>query len=128
MDASSLAGHKLVQIALLVTDLDAARNFYRDVLGLNLLFEVPQMLFFDLGGQRLLIGTQGGDLANTLGSVLYFDAPDLHALSASLEARGVVFAGPPVAVQRTDTHELQLREFRDPAGNRLALMGMVARA
>jgi hypothetical protein len=30
-------------------------------------------------------------------------------------------------VQRTDTHELKIRAFRDPDGNPLELMGMVPR-
>jgi len=35
--------------------------------------------------------------------------------------------GPATTVQRTATHELKLREFFDPDGNALALMGMVAK-
>ncbi len=37
------------------------------------------------------------------------------------------FAGPAQTVQQTATHELKLREFFDPDGNALALMGMVAK-
>lgn len=124
--AVSLRNRKLVQIGLTVRDLDAARVFYRDVLELTLQFEVPNMLFFDLGGQRLLIGTQAGEHPDSYGSILYFDAPDLDALAARLEARGVRFSGPAVVLQRTATHELKLRDFRDPEGNSLALMGLVA--
>ena len=44
----SLAGRKLVQVALTCRDLDRARAFYRDTLGLPLLFEAGTMLFFQL--------------------------------------------------------------------------------
>ena len=42
----NLSGRKLVQVALTVRDLDKARVFYRDTLGLTLLFEAGPMLFF----------------------------------------------------------------------------------
>jgi predicted enzyme related to lactoylglutathione lyase len=61
------------------------------------------------------------------GAILYFDDPDLAVTGPRLEARGVKFVGPAQAVQRTETHELMLREFSDPDGNVLALMGMVPR-
>lgn len=125
----SLAGRKLSQIALTVTDLARAIAFYRDALGLSLLFEVPPgMAFFDLGnGTRLLIGNQVPDGWRPGGAVLYFDAPDLPALAATLEARGVVFPGPAITLQKQPAGDLMLREFRDPDGNALALLGLVAR-
>ncbi len=124
----TLASRKLVQIALTTRDLDRARIFYRDTLGLPLLFEAPPgMLFFQLDGLRLMIGKEEtpGPIG---GSVVYFDAPDIDALGAALEAKGVTFLGRAETVQRTATHELKLRAFRDPDGNALALMGMVQKA
>jgi methylmalonyl-CoA/ethylmalonyl-CoA epimerase len=120
----SLAGRDLTQIALFCRDLDRTRNFYRDTLGLPLLFEANGMLFFQLKSQRLMIGLSAD--AQTGGGVLYFEAPDIDTLGPALEAKGVVFNGPAVTVQRTAAHELKLREFRDPDGNHLALMGIVA--
>jgi catechol 2,3-dioxygenase-like lactoylglutathione lyase family enzyme len=124
-----LGDRRLVQVALTVRDLDRARAFYRDTLGLNLLFEAPpKMLFFDLGGMRLLVGQEEQPGSAIGGACIYFDAPDIDALGAALEAKGVRFLGRAETVQRTATHELQLRAFRDPDGNALALMGMVPRA
>ncbi|HWA89549.1 MAG TPA: VOC family protein [Rhizomicrobium sp.] len=125
-----LGGRKLAQVALTCRDLDRARGFYRDTLGLNFMFEAGNMLFFQLDGMRLMIGKEepgheGGPIG---GSVLYFDAPDIDALGAALEAKGIVFLRPAETVQRTETHELKLRAFRDPDGNLLALMGMVPRS
>jgi catechol 2,3-dioxygenase-like lactoylglutathione lyase family enzyme len=53
-----LRDRKLVQVALTSRDLDRSRSFYRDTLGLSLLFEAGSMLFFDVSGFRLLIGTE----------------------------------------------------------------------
>lgn len=126
-DSAGLAGRPLVQVAVTVRDMDRARTFYRDVLSLSLMFEVPGMMFFQLGNARLLVGREVKEGTPIGGGVLYFDAPDLDALGSALEAKGVAFTGPATVVQRTETHELKLREFFDPDGNALALMGMIAR-
>ena len=126
--SSNLAGRKLVQVALTCRDLDRARIFYRDTLGLPLLFEAGGMMFFQLEGLRLMIGLEHEPGKPIGGSLIYFDAPDIDTLGPALEAKGITFVGPATVVQRTETHELKLREFFDPDGNALALMGMVARA
>jgi catechol 2,3-dioxygenase-like lactoylglutathione lyase family enzyme len=121
----TLAGRKLVQVAFTCRDLDRARAFYRDTLGLPLMFEAGNMLFFQLDGQRLMIGKEEKPGSAIGGGVIYFDAPDIDALGAALEARGVRFERPAEIVQRTATHALKLRAFHDPDGNAIALMGMV---
>ena len=120
---ASLAGRKLVQVALATRDPERSKQFYRDVLGLPLLFEVPNMTFYQMGELRLMVGVESSMTPG--GSVLYIDAPDLDALGAELEQRGVRFLGAATVVQRSDKGELKLREFRDPDGNALALMGFV---
>jgi len=121
--APSLAGRKLVQVALTTRDAERSKQFYRDVLGLPLLFEVPNMTFYQLGDTRLMVGVEASMTPG--GSVLYIDAPDIDKLGAELEQRGVRFLGAATVVQRTESGELKLREFKDPDGNALALMGLV---
>ena len=120
----SLADRKLIQAALTVTDLGRSVAFYRDVLGLPLLFETNGMAFFQAGELRLMIGTNSPD-GPARGTVLYFDAPDIDVLGPALEAKGVEFLGPAEVVQRTPIHVLKLRILRDPDGNPLGLMGVV---
>jgi catechol 2,3-dioxygenase-like lactoylglutathione lyase family enzyme len=121
----NLSDRKLVQVAFTCRDLDRARVFYRDTLGLPLMFEAGNMLFFQLEGLRLMVGKEEKPGSVIGGAVVYFDAPDIDALGAALEAKGVTFDRPAEAVQRTATHELKLRAFHDPDGNAIALMGMV---
>src|SRR5689334_9081655 len=121
----TLAGRKPVQVGLSCRDLDRTRAFYRDTLGLPLLFEAANMLFFQLEGLRLMVGLTHEPDRPIGGSLIYFDAPDIDTLGPALEAKGIRFTGPATVVQRTETHELKLREFFDPDGNALALMGMM---
>ena len=124
-DATSLAGRSLMQVGLTCRDLERAKSFYRDVLGLPFLFEVSGKLFFQLEGTRLMVGLEHTKGQPIGGSILYFNAPDIHAVGLAREAKGVKFEGLAHTLQRTATHELMLRPFYDPDGNALALMGMV---
>lgn len=127
MAASLLEGRALAQVMTSVSDLPRAIEFYRDVLGLPFLFETNGMVFFQLAGARLMIGCHPDHPPAPGGSCLYFDAPDLPELAATLEARGVRFSGPAVVLQSEATGDLMLRSFMDPDGNLLALLGLVER-
>lgn len=114
---------KLAQIALSTRDLPKAVEFYRDTLGLKLMFEVSGMAFFDMDGTRLMIGAARfkGPLQNN--TYLYFDAGDWDKTEKSLIARGVTFDREAEVVQRAEGKEHALRFFKDPDGNALAIMG-----
>ena len=114
---------KLAQVALSTRDLPKAVAFYRDSLGLKLMFEVPGMAFFDMAGTRLMIGAAHftGPLQNN--TYLYFDAGDWHETEAALTKRGVKFDRDAEVVQRAEGKEHALRFFKDPDGNALAIMG-----
>src|SRR5262245_40798396 len=123
--APLLAGRKLVQVALTTRDPERSRAFYRDVLGLQLLFEVSNMTFYQLGDLRLMVGVEPSMAPG--GSVLYIDAPDIDTMRTELEQGGGRLGRGVTVVQRTEKGDLKLREFKDPDGNSLALMGFVPR-
>lgn len=111
------------QVALASADPAALVAFYRDTLGLPVLFEASGMTFFQTGAARLMIGPAqpgqqvGGD------AVIYFEPRDWSAAEAKLEAAGVAFASSAQVVQRAEGRELALRAFKDPEGHTLALLG-----
>jgi len=113
---------QLAQIALAVTDLARAKEFYKDVLGMTFLFDAGTMVFFQCGGIRLMIGTgetPGG------GTILYFKVTDIQQTYTALQQKAVAFLQPPHLVARMPSHDLWLAIFKDPDGNTLALMSEV---
>jgi predicted enzyme related to lactoylglutathione lyase len=121
-----LANARVAQLMLPVADFEKGVAFYRDVLGLPLLFAAPpQMAFFQCGDVRLLVGALPPGEPAQRGSAIYFRVADIQDVHATLAARGVEFRATPHAVHRTAASELWLAEFRDPDGNQLALMSEV---
>ncbi|MCV0403858.1 MAG: VOC family protein [Chloroflexi bacterium] len=106
-------------------DIDKARAFYAETLGLTVTEEMG-MLNLDLaGGQRVIIYPKDDHEAATF-TVLNFEVPDIDEAVNELATRGVTFErydglpqdergiarefGPPIAW------------FKDPAGNILSLI------
>jgi len=114
---------KIAQIALTTQNLAKAVAFYRDTLGLKLMFEVSGMAFFDIGGTRLMIGEAKLDGALQNNTYIYFDAGEWHETEAALTERGLKFDRPAEVVQRAEGKEHAIRFFKDPDGNALAIMG-----
>jgi methylmalonyl-CoA/ethylmalonyl-CoA epimerase len=113
---------RIGQLALTVRDLPATTAFYRDTLGLRLLFEVPNMSFFDAGNLRLMLGRPESDDAPVANSILYYQVPDIQAAHALLVERGVPSIGAPHRVAKMPDHDLWMAFLRDPEGNTLGLM------
>lgn len=116
---------EIAQVALTVTSLDEARAFYRDVLGMQFLFDAGSMVFFQCGPVRVLVGT--GDQKPGGGTIVYFRVADLPAAHAALAARNVEIVQAPHLVARMKSHDLWLAFVKDPSGNTLGLMEERAR-
>ena len=122
----NLANATITQLLIPVDDFERGVAFYRDVLGLPLLFSAPpQMAFFRCGTVRLLVGVTPGGQPVQRGSQIYFGVQDIHAVHASLSERGVEFKVAPHVVSRSAQGEIWLAEFVDPDGNQLAVMSEV---
>jgi catechol 2,3-dioxygenase-like lactoylglutathione lyase family enzyme len=113
----------IAQVALPVTNLERAIAFYRDQLGLNLLFQVPNLAFFDCGGVRLMLDASPAPSEHR-GSIIYFKVPDANIAHDGLVAAGVIFERDPqlVAKMPESGTEVWMAFFRDPDRNLLAIM------
>jgi methylmalonyl-CoA/ethylmalonyl-CoA epimerase len=117
---------RLRQVAVAVKDVEASKAFYREQVGLTLLFEAPPGLaFFDLGGVWLMLSQETEKEPAHEGSVLYFEVADITAAYAALKERGVVFVDAPHRIADMGTYELWMTFFRDPDGTPLALRAEV---
>ncbi|GIF74473.1 VOC family protein [Asanoa siamensis] len=110
------------QIHVSVSELERSVRFYRDVLGIPFLFDVPgqSMAFFQSGDVRLYLGVPESE-AFASKVTLYFTVDDLVAERERLAKEGVSFLDEPHLVHRDDTGELWMTFFRDPDGHNLAL-------
>jgi methylmalonyl-CoA/ethylmalonyl-CoA epimerase len=120
---------RIGQIAVVVRDIDRAVGFYRDVLGLPLLFQAPPALaFFECGGVRLMLTLPEGPEEGRGTSILYYLVEDIQAAHRALAGRGVQFYNAPRLIARMPDHELWMAAFRDSEGNLLELMSEVRAA
>lgn len=111
------------QIAITVSDVDAALVFYRDTLGLAFLFRpAPTLAFLDAGGIRVMLTTPQGAGAAGANSILYFSVDDIEATQAALVSRGATEERAPQLAARMPDHALWTGFLRDPDGNLVGLM------
>ena len=111
------------QIARTVKDIEAARRWYGEVLGLAHLYSFGNLAFFDCGGLRLYLSEGDGAAAE---SILYFRVDDVRSAHAVLSQRGVEFLNAPHMVHRHDDGtEEWMAEFRDNEDRPLAIMAQV---
>jgi methylmalonyl-CoA/ethylmalonyl-CoA epimerase len=111
------------QIAYTVSDVPRSVAFYRDAVGLTLLFEAPPGLaFFDCGGVRFMLSKPEGEYSPGASTVTYFRVTDIEATHEMLASRGVPFIDHPHLIARMPDHDLWMCFFRDPDGHTLALM------
>ena len=120
MSAAGLGA--LAQVAITFRDLPRAVAFYRDVIGLPLLFETGGLAFFAMGDVRLMMTTPEKDEFDHPASIFYFRVANIAAAHAELAARGVPFEGEPHVVGKMGSTEVWMVHFRDCEQHLLAIM------
>jgi len=115
------------QIAINVRDTSRAVEFYRDTLGLKLLFTAGHLAFFDCGGVRLMLSPPERPEFDHPASILYLKVNDIQSAYARLVQRKVKTENEPHVIARMPDHDLWLAEFRDSEGNIMAFMAEVQR-
>ncbi|MBI4819639.1 MAG: VOC family protein [Deltaproteobacteria bacterium] len=111
------------QIAVTVSDVGVALRFYRDLLGLEHLFDAgPSLAFLRAGDVRLMLSTPQGHGAVGANSVLYFRVENVEFRWAELVEKGATAERPPQLTARMPDHELWIGFVKDPDGNLVGLM------
>lgn len=121
--------NRVGQLAIIVQNPERALRFYRDTLGMRLLFQAPpDLAFFDCGGVRLMLSPSEGPNTAAASSLVYYDVPDIHAAHDTLAGRGVSFEQPPHVISALPDRDVWMAFLRDSEQNLLALMSEVPRA
>ena len=112
-----------------VGDLDRARTFYGDVLGLELVEEEMEgVLVYRTGATRLVVYQSEYAGSNRANAVVWGVGKDLDAIVAALEAKGAAFEHyPDVGRLEGNVHlagGAKLVWLKDPDGNILHLNSM----
>ena len=108
-----------------VSDLDRSKAFYREALGLDVLWESPASVRFECGGgTQLSIFRRPG--TTTQHTLAHFEVSDIEATVRELEGRGVTFLDYDEGPLQTTGHIAPMGPargawFHDPDGNTLGL-------
>jgi DNA-binding CsgD family transcriptional regulator/catechol 2,3-dioxygenase-like lactoylglutathione lyase family enzyme len=122
MDVTAQIG-PIGQIARTVTNLDAAKAWYADVLGIKMIYAFDSLAFFDCGGTRLMLALGEPEAS----SILYFRVPDIRTAHRALLDRGAAFVSAPHMIHRhEDGTEEWMAFFNDNEGRPLAIMAQSA--
>ena len=112
----------LGQLAITVSDVSSALDFYRDVLGLEFLFSPTDSLaFVQSGATRIMLSTPQGAGEIGKNSIPYFSVQDIEAFFQSLGEEVSIERAPQLAAKMPD-HELWIGFLRDPEDNIVGLM------
>ena len=116
-------GGSLGQIARRVENLESARRFFGERLGLRELFAFPPLAFFDLGGTRLMLSECG---KREPADILYFKVDAIAEAVDELSLRGVTFTDAPHMIHRhADGTEEWMAFLRDNEQRFIAIMAQV---
>ena len=126
---SVLASGALVGFAP-TRDLEAARQFYEGVLGLELVAMTPAAVVLDANGTTVRV-TLVEELAPPPYTILGWEVADVHATVRALAARGVACERFPGLDQDDDgvwtaPSGDQVAWFKDPEGNTLSVTELAA--
>jgi methylmalonyl-CoA/ethylmalonyl-CoA epimerase len=113
---------KVGQIAIPVKDLNQAVEFYKEKLGLPLLFTSNGLAFFDCYGLRLLLSVPETDEFTQCSSIIYFQVENIKAAYEDLLNKQVTFIDEPHLIAKMGQTETWMAFFKDSEDNTHALM------
>ena len=111
------------EVQTFVSDLEVARKFYVDTLGLKLVKETEKWLILDVSGNQFILMTGGRPIERReaygaeCATVLCLLTDDIHRDYADLKAAGVRFFS-----EVNKVAEGEYVAFQDPDGNLLELI------
>jgi catechol 2,3-dioxygenase-like lactoylglutathione lyase family enzyme len=125
-----MLGGKDAAATLAVSDLQSARSFYENTLGLEPLVEVPESVLYRSGNAVVLVYPSEYAGTNQATAATWAVGDDFEAIVHELRTKGVTFEhydDLPGTTREGDVHvvgDLRGVWFKDPDGNILSLVNM----
>jgi catechol 2,3-dioxygenase-like lactoylglutathione lyase family enzyme len=125
-----MLGAKSAAATLAVSDLEKARDFYENTLGLTALQEDPGGITYKAGNSVVLVYPSEYAGTNQATAATWAAGDDFDAIVEDLKAKGVAFEhydDLPETTREGDVHtmgDLKGVWFKDPDGNILSLIDM----
>jgi len=126
--ADTLEIKDIGQIAINCHDVKRATEFYREKLGLRMLYEFPGLAFFDCGGVRLMLTKPETAELDHPSSIIYYRVADIQQATRAIAEKGVAIENEPRMIARMPDHDLWLSNVRDTEGNIIAFMAEMKNA
>jgi methylmalonyl-CoA/ethylmalonyl-CoA epimerase len=115
--------NQIGQIAVAVSNTDAAEAFYGGMLGLRKLYRYGDLCFFDCAGVRLMLSPpETGETVEPGQGALYFRVADLGIAVKELRGKGIAIFSEPHLTAPMPDHDLWLAFVKDPDGHLVGLM------
>lgn len=118
---------KIGQIGIPAKDIERAVHFYKNLLGLPLLFNTDRMAFFDCNGIRLMLSLSEREEFDHASSVLYFQVDNIQESYADLTEKGIPFIDVPHMISKMEDTETWMVFFKDSEDNTHALTSEIER-
>lgn len=121
--STASTGGSIGQIAITVSDVEAATRYYCDVIGLELLFKAgPNLTFLSDGSVRIMLSIPQGAGKVGENSILYFRVCDIEVAYKEMMQKGSATERPPQMAAKMPDYELWIGFLRDPDGNLVGIM------
>ena len=114
---------KIGQLAIVVSNVEQALSFYRDLLGLTFLFSPSENLaFLSCGETRIMLTTPQGTGEVGKNSIIYFAVTDIAKVYENAINDGATLEREPSLTAKMPDHDLWIGFLKDHDGNLVGLM------
>jgi len=116
---------RISALILRVSDVAAAKSFWSEQVGLDVVFDIPNFTFLDGGGVQLILSHIEGGVTDESMTEIVIEVDDVREAFATLTERGVPFEVDLRPVNSDGERQLLAAHFRDPDGHYGSLTGWV---